>query len=629
MSRANELVAQIVKSAGQYYRGEELDLSDEQFDQLVNELKKIDPDNPIIHQVGWGYKPEGETSLHRTFIGSLDKLKYPEVCSGLEGGALCSPKFDGGSVVCTFVSGYLVKALTRGDGKTGVDITEKMRKIIGNDVQVNLMESALFRDNIVDVRGEVVVDKKFEEKLNVISLRNYANGVLNRKEGWEDDCQCLRFVAYSVPYSLIDTPVFNDKFLLMGALTVEFDQKDMMKFNLTKSIDPPSLMDIFCHAKKTLFIDGLVITKKDIRRSDDGCYFENSLAYKFESERADVKVTDIEWNTGSTGRIIPTVIFEPVKLSGAMLQRATGHNGLFIYDNKIGIGSTIRVCRSGEVIPYVVDCVSSGQMEFPEFCPECGADVAREGVHIICTNDQCTAKIRGSIDKLIDISGKPKGVSTKLIDKFLEMEPFCCAVKTFEDFLVIIKNHKLDNNRIYGIFGNHYGKLIIEMITNLKNKVKKGFYVDEFWIIQNINGVGESNASKIPDPKVLIKAEDMKHYNDMMKECPSNVVVNVLNTAKIWSGILQVLDILYMEKIDGVSLKVVVTGKLSVPRPEYTKKLKQLGITVGSAVTKDTNYLITNNPESTSSKAKKARKFNIPVVTEDQFRNIVEEVNGK
>lgn len=353
--KPEELEAQISYYASKYYIGEP-EITDEAFDALVDRLREINPNSPIL-KTGWGFEVFEDKVKHKySHIGSLDKCKtYNDIPDIFKDTTIfISPKLDGLSAVAYYKNGQLVKGVTRGNGEVGKDITDKLVKILGTNISDKHFTGA--------VRGELIISNKNWEILNtkyngLISPRNFSAGIINRKE-IDEDIKYIDLVVYKI-VGQENKPYYENREDILRWLNLNFEHA-VPEYYYPVLNEPSWNMyheETFKQFKELGYgLDGLVLTKQQVQynMSTKG-YTYSEVAYKgFKNESVIVTVTGIEWNLTRTQKLVPTVIFEECYLSGAKIQRATGFNAKFILENEIAVGSLIEVCRSGDVIPYIL-----------------------------------------------------------------------------------------------------------------------------------------------------------------------------------------------------------------------------------------------------------------------------------
>ena len=311
-----ENIKEILQLASEDYYNGNPTMSDEQFDKLAvyaqyEEVGFSSRDNRVPHAFQM-------YSLQKIFSNELDKQPF----GNYKGATTVSPKLDGAAVSLLFVKGQLHKALTRGDGKRGLDITDHMRTLVPNSL-------GEFKGSLVQVTGEVVAPKTIK------NARNYAAGALNLKEVSEFKSRDLRFIAYGVQES------WNE------CWTNDMTYLELLGFDTVLSNDWTMYPD-----------DGLVFRIDSYKDFNDLGYTSKhprgAYALKQNNEGVITKLVNVVWNVGKSGVVAPVAILEPVEIEGATVSRATLHNMRYINDLNLEIGCLVEVIRSGEIIPRIV-----------------------------------------------------------------------------------------------------------------------------------------------------------------------------------------------------------------------------------------------------------------------------------
>lgn len=358
MNKVTELENKIKYYAQKYYEGNP-EVSDEVFDGLISELRELNPDSEVLNKTGWGYEPKvGEKFEHKyQEMGSLPKTRewkgIPDTFK--DGTAVCiSQKLDGLSAVAYYEDGNFVQGLTRGNGRVGIDITDKMSGMVPSYIE----------GFTGAVRGELIIPVENwktmkESNPDLISSRNTAAGIINRKE-ITDDLRYVHFCVYKVVGCTGELP-FKNVLEMREFLKENFIHTVTTEFPVLESEDFWNLHSEYTFERmkeKGYEIDGLVLTKNNFSVDENEAVIYTEYAYKFKSETANVEVLGIEWNLSRLGALKPVVLVEPTELSGCIIKRVTANNARYVVDNKIKVGSRVRITRSGEVIPYIIEVLS-------------------------------------------------------------------------------------------------------------------------------------------------------------------------------------------------------------------------------------------------------------------------------
>lgn len=625
MTRIEELEELIKKYAQAYYSGNS-EVEDDYFDSLVDELRVLSPDSEVLNKTGWGFEPQGRkvNHLYDLTIGSLSKIKSVENIPSkfIPDFTRLSAKLDGLSVVSYYNKGRRTLSLTRGNGKQGLDVTDKIN-MISPETEV------LGYEFTGAVRGEVLMSisqwnkvksDRFENDPSA-NPRNFSAGVLNRKE-LSTDLKLLDYVVYKV--------VADPLKVFKSGFSEEFDFKKMNDFlrqefkivpYRTSSVLSTSFMkDLFDDFNKTYPCDGIVLTRMD-RISYEGSVVDfQEVAYKFESESTEVVVTDVDWNVTRTGRVVPRIWFDPVELSGALVRKCTGFNAEFIKDNKINRGTVIRVTRSGEVIPHILEIISNpcevGLL--PKTCPNCGASLVWKGVDLCCENENEESLIYQFITKTGAIEGAGWSLYSRLIETL--------SLKTFEDLVNFLKDLCDDPTKFDQlIYDKISGTVTQNKCISILRIIHNGTDPETFLVACNINGISWKSASNLTQsyPEFLIDVINQKVNYDKLWSINgfgSSLVEAIKSSESKIRKLAESVRLRTPEIKEDVStkFKVAITGALSMKRSDFDRLLSQYGYEQSSNF-KEIKYLITNNPESTSSKMKKAKDYGVEIVSEKEF----------
>ena len=651
-----ELEKKIIDGAQAYYSGEPI-MSDHEWDGLLEYLKAVNPTSEILTKTGWGYDPykhvgDKESHIYGEVIGIPKKPREvndipkefftSENCLGA--------KLDGLSMVCYFVNGKFTKALTRGNGATGINRTDKIEKIVLKEF--NLPENFDFTGAI---RGEVCISndnwiKMQEEGLAGSNQRNTAVGILNRDEIL-DDIKYLDLIFYKVvgyndtlatfnkiyKESIIDSNNYDVKFL-RKFIKPEFIVDHVIDKD-GKYLNQESLEELYDNFKAKYPCDGIVITqnvrsieKLNTKFNNNIAIANNEIAYKFVTESAETIIENIRWKMSKGNKAIPVINVRPVELSGAMVSNASAYNAKYIYDNDLDIGSKVELIRSGEVIPYISGIIStsngSGKKKLDEMtCPYCNTKLEWVGVDLVCNNPDCKNRDEQNFKVWVRNIAVVDGMSEKLNFKFFE---------------------ELNIDSLDSLYSKSYDELSYAEAASNTHKGKFNLVLDklfnqpivfkELLIGLNIKMLGDKNATKLANNNEFISLiktwlnSDCSEINmSILQELSRTIVgeafseimlsADTFNKLKNMRFVRDRIDFSY-EEVKNL-IPVVITGKLSVPRKEFEQFLNDNGYEVKGAVNKDIKYLITDDPNGSSSKNKKASELGIDKITENDIRDII------
>lgn len=633
-SDVKQLEEAVRQASQKYYTDGTSELSDAQFDNMLSELSEADPSNPLVTSVGHGYAVDNDTTYgqkrpHKyTLVGSLDKVhNWKELSSDLKNRKVVySLKLDGISCVLYYVDGELDCALTRGDGKVGIDVTDKVL-VVAPDV------SSFYVDGDIPfsgaVRGELVMsydnfEAYSEVHSDVKNPRNTTAGLINRKDTSEQDLRNLSLVVYTMLASNVHFSSYLDvlRTLRNWHETVPYDWCTYLSEGTFDS-------DMGRADRQFKWLcgypsDGIVLATDNVDMDvlyDGEAHILSwdSQAYKFPAESKRTKVQEVEWNLSKTGYMVPRVRFDEIELSGTSVQYATAFNAKYVKDNVVMRGTEITVTKSGEIIPYIVsvDSCPDGTASIPDTCPSCGSELEWEGVHLKCNNFSCPCQKMQDLVIWMKTIAPTDGLSDALIEKFADELQIEEVVDLYTFFPSSFRVHFPNPGKQQQLF-------IDCAVRCLTSDVDIATAVRAC----NIPRFGDKTCQLCNDVYDTIMYVALS--SDTSQEVRSRLepVLGVANTASLLDNTRKLKNVTYLSSVhckhtSSVESKgdVCVTGKLSVKRKDFEEELRQNGWNPVSIVKKTTKYLVTDNPNSGSSKNKSADKYGVPKITEEEFRS--------
>lgn len=628
------LMQNMIKDASQkYYSTGRSDLTDAEFDSLLEKEKQQNPNSELL-KIGHGYDVDEDTTYgekvdHRYgVVGSLPKCKiYKEFISIFKNvkvdTIVASTKLDGLSIVLYFENGKFTQAVTRGNGYQGIDVTDKIKYITKLD---SIVDSSFTGG----IRGEAVMSYSNFEKFKNIhpeakNSRNSTAGLMNNKE-ITSDLDFVDIVFYTIVGS--ENRKFNSYTDILLYLETQLENQKIVKYTqlcLKDLSNDIQLTDSMDRLKDNWYgdypYDGIVNCADIIIDHTDGSIMYIANAFKFKAESKETIVTDVEWNLSKTGYLIPRVHFEPIELSGATIQYCAGHNALNIKELNIGKGARIQITRSNEVIPYLEEILEYGeQYELPRICPSCGETLILNGVHLQCPNTQCkNTDIQDALiwmDNIVPVDGLGDTLKIRFLNELLG-----------DDI-------SIENMYKHGPITHVYSKYIKKKLFNktFNRMFTDSIRLDAAILALNIPRFGDVTATKLAKYSDEIKKIYIENVNPMEKLQYMQVLKSIgnANFASLSQNEFKMLRLnLIKDQIiwntgntsEEYKGEVCITGRLSVKRSIFEEELRQFGYVAIGSVKKDTKYLITDNPNSGSSKNKNADKYNIPKLTEKEFRS--------
>lgn len=647
IARMKELVRQLNEAAKVYYQGQDEIMSNYEYDKRYDELVMLEEktgivmsSSPTIH-VGYETISELPKEAHIAPMLSLGKTKEVEELVfwiGEETGLL-SLKLDGLSVILTYENGRLTKALTRGNGEVGEVITNNARTF------VNIPGKISFQGTLV-IRGEALILYSDFEELNTQTAeisekyknpRNLCSGSVRQLNNEITAKRRVHFYVYNIIQTDREQVFTKKKEELEWLSGLGFD---VVPYKMVSRSDLPDKVSEFSAevVSSDLPSDGLVLTFDDIAYSASlgrtAKYPRDSIAFKWQDELADTTLREIEWSASRTGLINPVAIFDPVELEGTTVSRASVHNVSILKELKLGIGDTISVYKANMIIPQIYENKSkSNNCVIPNSCPVCGqnTDLVNENgsVVLMCSNPDCYAKKIKSFSHFVSRDAMNiDGLSDATLEKFVNMN----ILHTISD-LFRLKEHKDELIGLDG-FGEKSYQNLMEAIENAKDVPLANVIYS-----LGIRGIGLSIAKLIAYqyPLSLVQFQKLTKEDLLVIDGIGEVLACSFvdffeaeeNRKLVWE-LDSLLRIQYPEKASEQPLQgktFVITGSLEhfANRNECKEKIESLGGKVAGSVSAKTDYLVNNDISSGSSKNKKAKQLNIPIITEAELLVLLEQ----
>ena len=612
----------------------EPEISDEQFDMLVDRLRQLNPNSKVL-KTGWGFEVNGDKVKHKySHIGSLDKTKtYEDIPERFKQRTVyISPKLDGLSAVAYYENGQLVKGITRGNGEYGKDITDKLFYILGSSIPDTTFTGA--------VRGELIIsDSNWEQLLskytNLIAPRNFAAGIINRKE-IDEDIKYIDMVVYKV--------VGQEN---KSTMTKREDMLQWLNLNFKHSIPIyyyPVLNlasweayheETFEQFKKLGYgLDGLVLDNPEIvYDAVTNGYIFDEVAFKFNAETTETTVKEIEWTLSRTQRLVPVAVVEPVELSGAIIERATCNNAQMVQDLGLGRGARIEIQRANEVIPYIVNVIDTSNEPLPEYCPMCNSKLEWVGVDLKCNNKECPNVKLSDLQQWCESIGETDGLQWTLMKQYLDVYGVTDIENLYEKQLFILNDLSIKKLSITELkIKDFFERLYINPVP-----------VERALVGLNIPRLGEKTAKLFKDKQPLVDRMLLFFLNinpqddayiktsllDLVKDATTTSIydnsIKFTNLRFLYNDDLSKSRLKYDKQELGEKKYIAVTGALTrMKRKDFEEYINKYGYELTSNL-KKCQYLVTNIPDSGSSKNKDAQKYGVEIITEEKF---LEKLNG-
>ncbi len=642
-----------------YYVLNKPEISDEEYDKLMDELRKLEekfpefitPDSPT-QRVGAPPAKEFKAVKHVKPMLSLDTARDEEEIRAFdrrikkelgvdEVEYVAEPKLDGLSVELIYEDGKYVRGSTRGDGIEGEDVTENIRTI--RAVPLVLRDDEIPYPKKLAVRGEVIMHIKDFEEFNreliqkgeepLANPRNAAAGSLRRLDPRETAQRPLDIFFYEIMHYEANGIKIESQWDALQTL-----KKWGLKINpyvkLCKNIDDAiKYHDEMEKIREDLEyeIDGVVIKVNKFEYQEALGVKTRSprwaIAYKFPPRKEETQILDIMVQVGRTGILTPVALLKPVDVKGVTVSRATLHNEDYIKEKDIRIGDWVRIARAGDVIPEVIEVIkekrTGNEKEFsmPKECPVCGSHVVREGAYYRCTGGlSCPAQLKRSIAHFASKNAMDiEGLGGKTVDLLVEKG----LIKRISDIYRLTKRDLMRIPR----FAEKSAKNLIEAIEKSKNRG-----LARLIFALGIPNVGEHTArllaEKFKSIDKLMKATEAEllAIKEIGPETASSIV-NFFNEEKNRKEIEELkklgIKMEYEEEEGKLKGKVFVfTGSLKdFSREEAKEIVEKLGGIVSNSVSKNVDYVVVG--EKPGSKYEKAKELGLKIINEEEFKKLV------
>jgi len=635
------LETQITYYATKYYAGEP-EISDDAFDALVDKLRSLNPRSKVL-KTGWGFEVNGDKVKHRYgHVGSLDKTKtYEDIPNRFKDKTIyISPKLDGLSAVVYYENGKLVKGITRGNGEYGKDITDKLRIILGNDIFDKKFTGAARGELIISDSNWNILQHKYKD---MIAPRNFAAGIINRKD-IDEDIKYIDLVVYKIVGQEFK-PTCNNREDVLQWLKLNFKHCiPIYYYPVLNESSWNAFHEQTFEAFKQLGygLDGLVLTNPDIQYlahyEDDHHLYDyvyDEVAFKFQAETTTTIIKEIEWTMSKNNRYIPVAIVEPVELSGAIIQRATCNNAKWVKDQGLGKGAQVVIQRANEVIPNIMEVIEQSEEPLPTHCPHCGNNLVWEGVDLICDDINCPNVEASNLQVWCEQIGETDGLQYTIMKQYLDQY----GIESIDD---------LYTKQVYVLNDLNTRKLSIteSKILEFFNKLYlEPVKVEKALMGLNIPRLGEKTAELLAQNKVLLLNLFIFSFNnenfgkpgiedptnlllDLVKDATTKTLMEnqwrIANLSYLFDDNLQNNRLIFPEIINKDEIKyIAVTGSLqSMKRKDFEVYIKNYGYELSTNL-KKCQFLVNNDIESTSTKNKQAKEYGVPIITEQQFLDIL------
>ncbi|MSS63090.1 NAD-dependent DNA ligase LigA [Velocimicrobium porci] len=642
LERMKELILTLDKAAKAYYQDAEEIISNFEYDKLYDELVELEKETNIVMagsptvSVGYEVLSELPKENHAYPMLSLDKTKEVAALADWLGEkeGILSWKLDGLTIVLTYQNGELVKAVTRGNGVTGEVITNNAKTFKNLPLRIS------YKGELV-LRGEAVIKysdfEAINQEIDLIDAkyknpRNLCSGSVRQLNSEITAKRNVHFFAFALVQA--DGVDFKNsreeqrKWLAsMGFEVVEgkMVQKETIEQTVlwfSKQIEQNDFPS-----------DGLVLIFDDISYGQSlgrtAKFPKDSIAFKWADEIKETKLTEVEWSASRTGLINPVAIFEPVELEGTTVSRASLHNISIVENLELGIGDTITVYKANMIIPQIAENLTkSGNLPIPEHCPVCEHETViknENGVKALyCINKECLAKKVKSLTLFVSRDAMNiEGLSEATLEKLINIG----IIKEIADI------YKLNEHKDMIVTMEGFGEKSFQNMMDSIEKSRKTNVV-KFLYSLGIPNIGLSNAKLI--------CKEFGYEFEKIRHAKAEQLIEIQGVGEVIAKFFEayfekeennrIVDDLLKEihleemkenkeeqSLEGLTF--VITGSVHqfANRNEVKAVIEEKGGKVTGSVTSKTNYLINNDIESNSSKNKKAKELGVPIITEQEF----------
>lgn len=639
VEEVKSLVKKLNKYRDEYYNNNNGIISDREYDELFDKLIILERETGCI------FSNSPTQSVGYTSLSQLNKVKHSHLLLSLgkttdidefieyfgNKNFLIMAKLDGLTCSLTYENGKLVRAESRGDGETGEDITHNAK------VFSNLPTEIPFKGKL-EIDGECIITYdefehiKSRENTEYKNPRNLVSGSVRQLNSEIAAKRNIKFIAWRLHEAEdVDIQYHSEGFEFLSNLGFDVVPYYINSFNTIEWIKDE------CKTKQ-IPIDGIVGMFDDIEYGNSlgrtGHHPRHSLAYKFYQEENETVLLNIEWSTSRTGLVNPVAIFAPVEIDGTTVSRATLNNVSIIKELELGIGDTVTVIKANQIIPKITQNLTrSNTYQIPSVCPSCGNPVKIKNDNgremLYCTNRHCKAILH---DKISNFATREAmnivGISEERLRSLMDMG----YITSFES-LYHLKDHRNEIAKAKG-----FGESSIDNLINAIEVSKKCQLINAIVAI-GIPGIGKSAARTIAEYCEETGAENtfQEFINLAMSEFDWSVLQEIgqatsdnINSyvADNYEDIQPLVNILQIEKPQKSDLSqrykgktFCITGKLVEfdNRNALVYDIETKGGTVVSSVTSKTQYLITNDKTSGSSKNKAAEKYGTKIISELEY----------
>lgn len=648
-----------------YYIKNTSEISDYEFDQLLEELIKLETENPEFfdlnspsQRVGGGVTKDFPIVKHKYPMLSLANSYSKEEIVDFENRIrkliegeiefVCELKYDGVAISITYENGELLRAVTRGDGEQGEDITPNIRTI--RSIPLSLKKSDY--PSHFEIRGEIYFPRANFNKLNeersklgeplFANPRNTASGTLKLQDSSIVAKRGLDSYLYGIASDQLKFSTHFDSIQKAGTWGFRVPQPDKNFIRCCNSIDEVmDFIDYWDKNRKTLDfdIDGVVIKVNQLNQQEELGFTAKSprwaIAYKFKAEQAETVIESVSYQVGRTGAITPVANLKPVLLAGTVVKRASLHNYDQMEKLDLHVDDVVLVEKGGEIIPKIVGILTakrkhgSARFIFPEFCPECNSALVRkegEAQHYCPNEYHCPPQIKGKLihftsRKAMDIEGLGEETIEQLFNAGL--------IKSIADIYALRAEVLLPLERMAQ-------KSVNKLLEGIENSKSVPF--ERVLFALGIRYVGETVAKKLARAFLSIDALNAASLEDLV--AVDEIGDKIAESIRDYFNDLSNMQIIQQLKDYGLSLSIdpqlvqekgdklkgltfVVSGVFnSFSRDGIKENIELNGGKVSGSISKKTNFVLAGS-EMGPAKLEKANELGVKIISEEEYLKMI------
>ncbi|OON97000.1 MAG: DNA ligase (NAD(+)) LigA [Epulopiscium sp. Nele67-Bin005] len=646
IKKMHALVKELSEAAKAYEQHNREIMTNLEYDKKYDELEKLEQELNIVlagsvtQKVGYEVISNLQKINHKKPMLSLNKTKEIEELEQFLGDkeGVLSWKLDGLTVVCTYNNGQLMQAVTRGNGTVGEDVTNNAKTFKNLPLKIDYQGNLTIRGEAIITYSDFnIINENLSDEEKYKNPRNLCSGSVRQLNSEETAKRNVQFFAFSI------VEIENQDFELKSQTLTWLQEQgfDIAGYFLVNKEKIASQI----HSLETEIInndfgsDGLVLTYDNIEYSKSlgttSKFPKDSIAFKWSDELKETKIIEIEWNTSRTGLINPVANFEVVELEGTEVRRASVHNISILEQLKLGIGDTVIVYKANMIIPQIAENLTkSGPVEVPKNCSVCGCETIikqeKSAKMLYCPNGNCEAQMLKSISHFASRNAMNiESLSEATIEKLMKNNILINILSIYK-----LKQHEEELKTLEGFKEQSYNRLIKAVDNSRTTTLAQVLH--GLGIMQVGLATAKLICTKFDDDinKILVATEEDFLEIDGIGKITAEALVHYFSLDEnktMINDLMLELTLIKQEKLPQqldsqiFGKTFVITGDLMhfENRKALQLEIEKHGGKVTGSVSKKTNYLINNDNLSTSSKNKKAKDLEIPILTEDMVLDLL------